>query len=154
MAELTPKTDLTLAKAKQYMSDNFAKYTFKKTSHLYFGLLIYDVQAIEDVPNANSLRKRQFRLYAESDVDMAKAWWEATQGPMSAPAATPEPSFTSRVEIFIKTKIDDHTIKFGFVAQLSEQAKKAICNVIMPDKTDKSVLITENPDGGFLFEVL
>lgn len=155
MSEEMPSTGLTLAGAKQYLSNNFANYTIKKTSErLYFGLDVWHVEALEKVPNINSLRKRQFRLYTKGIDDEAKAWWEATQGPMQPPTTIPEPTFVSRLETYIKTKIDDDTIKFGFIVQPSESLKRAICNVIMPDKSDKTLLISEDSDGKFSFEVL
>ena len=153
--EKMPSTGLTLAGAKAYLAKNFAKHTLKKTSELYFGLDVWDVKVMEQVPNIDSLRKRQFRLYTAGIDDEAKAWWEATQGPVLPPTPpTPEPTFVNRLETYIKTKIDDNTIKFGFIVQVSEPSKKAICNVIMPDRTDKSILVSEDAEGKFSFELL
>ena len=151
--ELLP-TGLTLAGAKQYLIDTFAAHTIKKTSELHFGLDVWDVKVLEDVPYVNSMRKRQFRLYSAGIDDEAKAWWESQQGPMSPPTPEPTLTFTARLEAFIKSKIDDNTIKFGFIVQVSELSNKAICNVIMPDRTDKSILISEDAEGAFSFELL
>lgn len=144
--------DLTLAGAKAYLETNFVSYTIKKTSELVLGLDIHDIKAIEEVPNVNSLRRRNFRLYTQGIEDDAEAWWEATQGPMSAP--DPEPGFMNRLDAYIATKIEDNTIKFGFVVQSSELTQKALCNVIMPDKSDKTLLVSEDAEGVFSFEVL
>jgi len=153
--EKMPSTGLTLAGAKAYLVKNFAKHTLKKTSELYFGLDVWDVKVLEDMPNVNSMRKRNFRLYTQGIDDEAKAYWEATQGPMSPPTPpTPELTFVSRLEAYIKTKVDDGTIKFGFIVQVSELSNKAICNVIMPDRTDKSILVSEDAEGVFSFELL
>lgn len=152
MNEKTPSTGFSLKDAKQYLSANFVNHTLKKTSELSFGLDVWDVKAIEEVLDTNSLRRRNFRLYTQGLEDDALAWWEATQGPMSSPA--PEPTFINRLELYIKTKIDDNTIKFGFIVQSSELSKKAVCNVIMPDKSDKILLISESAGGDFNFEVL
>lgn len=155
MPETMPPTGLTLEKAKQYLTDNFVKYTITHVNvkaGLYFGLDVWDVSALEEVPNVNSARKRNFRLYTQGLDDTSKAWWEATQGPTSAPV--PEPTFTNCLEAYIKTKIDDNTIKFGFIVQSSELTKKALCNVIMPDKTDKILLVSEDSEGIFSFEIL
>lgn len=153
-----PPTGLTLGEAKQYLSDNFVKHTIvhvNAKAGLYFGLDVWDVSALEEVPNVNSARKRNFRLYTQGLEDDALAWWESTQGPMSPPSPpTPEPTFISRLEAYIKTKIDDNTIKFGFVVQPSELAKKAICNVLMPDNSDKTILISETAEGVFSFEII
>lgn len=148
---------LTLAKAKQYLNDNFVTYTITQIndiSGMYFGLDVWNVSALEEVSNVNSVRKRNFRLYTQGLEEKSKAWWEATQGPMSPSATTPELSFASRVEVYIKTQVDSGTIKFGFVVQLNESQKKAICNVIMPDNSNKSILVSEDSKGKFNFEVL
>ena len=145
-------TNITLGEAKQYMSDNFVSYTIKKTSEIVFGLDVHDVKAIEEVPNINSRRRRNFRLYSEGIEDTALAWWEATQGPMSPP--TSDPTFVNRLELYIKAKIEDNTIKFGYIVEISELTKKALCNVIMPDKTDKVLLVSEDGEGVFSFETL
>lgn len=147
-----PPTGITLGEAKMYLGDNFIGYTIKKTSEQLFGLYVYDVKAMEEVPETNSIRRRNFRLYTDGLEDIANAWWEATQGPTSAPV--PEPTFNNRLEAYIKTKVEDNTIKFGFVVQSSELSKKAICNVIMPDKSDKSLLVSEDSAGVFSFEIL
>lgn len=152
-----PPTGITLEEAKQYLSDNFVKYTITHVNAkagLYFGLDVWDVSALEEVPNINSLRKRNFRLYSQGLEDDSKAWWESTQGPISAPTIIPEPTFASRVEAYLKTKIDDNTLKFGFIVQPSELIKKALCNVIMPDNVDKTILVSEDAEGKFSFEVL
>lgn len=153
-----PPTGLTLASAKQYLSETFVKYTIAHVNAkagLYFGLDVWDVSALEEVPNMNSARKRNFRLYSQGVDDESKAWWESTQGPMSAPTPpTPEPTFASRLEAYIKTKVENGAIKFGFVVQVSELTKKALCNVIMPDNTDKTILVSENSEGVFSFEIL
>lgn len=155
MAEELPETGLTLAGAKQWLTENFVKHTLKKTSELYFGMDVWDVKAMEEVPNVDSLRKRNFRLYTAGIEDDAKAWWEATQGPMSPPTPpVPEPTFVTRLEAYIKAKTDDSTIKFGFIVQVSEPSKKAICNVIFPDKTDKTILVSEDSERVFSFELL
>ncbi len=141
MSEEMPPTGMTLGEAKQWMNEHFVKHTFKKTSHLYFGLLIYDVQAIEEVPNANSLRKRQFRLYAESDEDTAKAWWEATQGPMSPPASTPEPTFLDGAREFLRIEVKANRIKAGELIYGDNDMERATATVIGADSIEKYVVI-------------
>ena len=84
-----PKTSLTLAGAKQYLADNFPQYKMKKTSALHFGLDMWEVNALEEVPNINSVRTRNFRLYTRGIGDDSLAWWEATQGPVVLTPAPP-----------------------------------------------------------------
>jgi hypothetical protein len=136
-----PATGLTLKDAKQYMASNFVQYTIKKTSHLYFGLLIYDVQAIEEVSDLNSLRKRQFRLYAVSEDGASKAWWEATQGPMSLEPAIPEPTFTDGVRAFIRAKVKSDYIKAGELIYSDDEMERATATVIVATKKEKRVVV-------------
>jgi len=150
-----PPTGLTLGKAKQWLDDHTLAYTIKKTSALILGEYEYTVQCKEEVDD-NRSEKRNYRLYVNGSGNEAYARWEKNQCPafFNQPTTTPEPAFVSRVEAYIKKKMDDNTIKFGFIAQPSELTKKAICNVIMPDKTDKTILVTESAEGAFSFELL
>ena len=145
-------TGLTLGEAKQWLTDNFPKHTIKKTSVMKYGEYEYHVEVREET-DENFARNRNYRLYAGLD-DSSQARWEQTQGPTLSAPIIPEQTFASKVEAYIKTKIDDSTIKFGFIIQSSGLTKKAICNVIMPDNTDKSILVSESPEGVFSFEIL
>lgn len=154
MNEKMPSTGLTLRKAKQYMTDNFISYTIAHVNTkagLYFGLDVWDISALEEVQNINSVRKRNFRLYSQGLEEDAKVWYEATQGPISPSAS--EPSFSDRVSIFIKTKVNDGTIKFAYVVQINEDISKALGVAIMPDNTEKRILLKET-EGAFSIEVL
>ena len=153
MPEQTPETGLTLGKAKQFLEDNFSAYTMKKSSAIILGEYEWDVKCKEEIDD-NRSQKRNFRLYTKGLEDGSKARWEFNQGPILDSSLPPELTFISRLETYIKTKIDDNTIKFGFVAQSSELTKRALCNAIMPDKTDKVLLVSENAEGVFSFEVL
>ena len=152
MPEEMPETGLTLGKAKQYLKDNFLAHTMKKSSAMILGEYEWDVKCKEEIDD-NRSQKRNFRLYTKGLEDDSKARWEFNQGP-TLDSPVPKPTFVSRVEAYIKTKIDDNTIKFGFVVQPSELTKKAICNAIMPDKSDKSMLVSEDSEGVFSFEIL
>ena len=154
MPEQTPKTGLTLGEVKQYLVDNFLAYTMVKASKgMILGEYEWDVKCKEEIDD-NRSQKRNFRLYTKGLEDESKARWEFNQGPTLDPPTMPKPTFANRLEIYIKSKIDDHTIKFGFIVQPSEFTKKAICNVIMPDNSDKSMLISEDSEGVFSYEVL
>jgi len=153
MAEETPSTGLTLGKAKEWMKKNIPKHTMKPSSPTRYGDYEWDVKCREEV-DENFERNRNFRLYSNGLEDDSKARWEQTQGPTLSTPTTSEPSFASRLEAFIKAKTDEGKIKFGFIVQVSELSKKALCNAIMPDKTDKTLLISEDAEGNFSFEIL
>ena len=142
MPEQMPPTGLTLAGAKQYLSDNFEKHTIKKTSELYFGLDVWDVKALEKVPTIDSLRRRNFRLYTAGLDDTAKAWWEATQGPMSPPAPpTPEPTFLDGARAFLRAEVKADRIKAGELIYGDDEMERATATVIDSGKKEKRVLI-------------
>lgn len=153
MEKEIPPTGLTLGKAKEWLQENFPKYTMKKTSVMHYGEDEWDVKCRGDVDD-NFAQNRNFRLYTKGTDDDSYARWEKTQGPTLTEPGTPEISFARRLDVYIKAKTEDKTIKFGFVVQISESTKKALCNVIMPDKTDKTLLVSEDPEGKFSFEVL
>lgn len=150
MSEEIPSTDLTLRGAKQFMADKFSAYTIKKGS-MYFGWNIWDVKALEE-DSMSQLGLRNFRLYTKGLEDDSEAHWDKRQSPLPLP--TPESTFANRLDAYIKEKTNDDTIKFGFVVQISESTKKALCNVIMPDKTDKTILVSEDKEKKFSFETL
>lgn len=154
MSEETPSTGFTLKKAKQFLEDNFIAYTMVKSSK---GMILseyeWTVQCKEEVDKYRS-QKRNFRLYTKGLEDDSVARWEKNQCPTLESPAPPEPTFTNRLESYIKEKTEDKMIKFGVVVQSSELMKKALCNVIMPDKTDKVLLVSENAEGVFSYEVL
>ena len=150
---MSEETGYTLGKAKQFLEDNFIAHTMKKSSGMILGEYEWTVQCKEEIDDYRS-QKRNFRLYTKGLEDGSKARWESNQCPTLSPPTPPEPTFASRLEAYIKKKTDDNTIKFGFVVQLSELTRKALCNVIMPDKTDKVLLVSESAEGVFSYEVL
>lgn len=139
-----PETGLTLAKAKLYLSDNFVKHTISHVNAkagLYFGLDVWDVSALEEVLNVNSLRKRNFRLYTQGLDDDSKAWWEATQGPMSPPATTPESTFLEGARDFLRAEVKADRIKAGELIYGDDEMERATATVIDKGKKEKRVLI-------------
>lgn len=150
MAEQMPPTGLTLAGAKQYLSDNFVKHTITHVNAkagLYFGLDVWDVSALEEVSNVNSLRKRNFRLYTQGLGDDAKAWWEATQGPMSPPVPpTPEPTFLDDARAFLRAEVKADRIKAGELIYGDDEMERATATVISSEKKEKRVLIKRVAD--------
>lgn len=146
-----PATHITLGDAKQWLTNNFVKHTIKKVSALYFGMVMYDVQVVEEVPNINSIRKRQFRLYAESPEDTAKAWWESTMGPMSAPVIPQTPTFTDEARAFLRTEVKADSIKTGELIYGDNEMKRATATVVDPTGKEKYVIIKKK-DGAFSME--
>lgn len=62
--------------------------------------------------------------------------------------------FPGRVLSFIDTKIADGTIKYAVMNNYNQTNKKANVTAIMPDKTTKTVLLTETTPGTFTLEVI
>jgi len=139
--EKMPPTGLTLGEAKKYLSNNFVKYTLKKVSALYFGLDEWDVKALEEVPNVNSLRKRNFRLYTRGISDEVPAWWEATQGPMSPPISTPEPTFLDEARNFLREEVKTNHIKAGELIYGDDKMERATATIINAAGKEKHAVI-------------
>lgn len=153
MAEELPPTGLTLAGAKKYLSDNFVKHTLKKVSELYFGLDVWDVKAMEEVPNVNSLRRRNFRLYTQGLEDDSKAWWESTQGPMSAPTPpAPESTFLEQVRSFLIKEAQTNEIKAAELLFGDNEMERATAVIIDSASKEKRVVISKDTDDAFLME--
>lgn len=153
MAEELPETGLTLGKAKEWLEKNFVRHTITHVNAkagLYFGLDAWDVKALEEVPNINSLRKRNFRLYTLGLEDDSKAWWEATQGPMSAPTPpTPEPTFLQQAMDFLVIEAKEDRIKAAELIFGDDKMERATAVVIGTDSKERRVVIRKNNEGGF-----
>lgn len=150
-----PPTGLTLASAKEYLAGKFVKYTIvhvNAKTGLYFGLDIWDVSALEEVPNVNSVRKRNFRLYTQGLEDEAQAWWEATQGPMSPPTPpVPEPTFLQQAKAYLVTEVKEDRIKAAELIFGDDQMERATAVVIDSASNEKRVVIKKK-DGVFSME--
>lgn len=153
MVEELPITGLTLGEAKKYLSDNFVKHTLKKVSERYFGLDVWDVKVMEEVPNVNSLRKRNFRLYTQGLEDDSKAWWESTQGPMSPPTPpVPEQTFLQQAKRFLATEVEASRINAAELIFGDDDMERATAVVIDPTLQEKRVVIKKGADGKFTME--
>ena len=145
-----PSTGITLREAKQYMIDNFITHTITHVNvkaGLYFGLDVWDVSALEEVPNINSVRKRNFRLYTQGLEDDALAYWEATQGPMSPPTVTPKPTFIDGARTFLKEEVAANTIKAGELIYGDNDMERATATVIdSATNNEKYVVIKKKAD--------
>ena len=136
-----PITSLTLAGAKQYLALNFAQYKMKKTSALHFGLDMWEVNALEEVPNSNSLRTRNFRLYTQGIEDDSLAWWEATQGPVVPTPAPPLPTFRDQLLIFLREEVSANRFKIGVLTHVDNEMERAIATVVDSAGMEKRVII-------------
>jgi hypothetical protein len=62
--------------------------------------------------------------------------------------------FAQRILTFIDGKITDGTVKFATLKEINQVNKKATIQAIMPDKTTKTVLLTETTEGVFTIDVI
>jgi hypothetical protein len=105
--------------------------------------------AIPVIDIVNDAMLRQWvHFYTDADD---KAFWQDRE-PKSD--ITPVRSFTQRAQEFIDKKIGDNTVKFGVIKELNEAQKKATVTALMPDKTTKTVLLTETAEDNFDLEVI
>ena len=144
---MNKKELITSLKAKFHAVNEAGLYEGKTEA----GITVWGIGVFDLVGGV--LRKRNLTFYTKGKEDNSSAWWGVSE-PKPTPSPIPEPLFAQRVEAFIKTKIDANIIKFGYIMQSSELAKKALCNAIMLDKSEKKVIITEDAEGTFSLEVL
>ena len=88
------------------------------------GVTIFGVSVFEKKNNV--MRKLNLTFYTKGE--------EAFYG-NNEPNATivpPPIRFQDKVNTYIKTKIEDETIRFGTILSVNEQVKKALVDVIMP----------------------
>lgn len=110
------------------------------------GITVWGIGVFDKVGDV--LRKMNLTFYTKDD----DAFWGVSEPKPETP--TPEPTFIDRVNAFIATKIDDGTIKFGYIEQVSKLTQKAMGTAIMPDNSEKKVLVSESAEGVFSIEVL
>ena len=142
--EEMPPTGLTLAGAKEWLNENFVKHTITPVNAkagLYFGLDTWDVKALEEVPNINSLRKRNFRLYTAGLEEDSKAWWESTMGPMSAPLIPSLPTFLDDARDFLRSEVKADKIKAGELLYGDDEMERTTAIVIDVTNKEKHILI-------------
>ena len=94
------------------------------------------------------ITKKNLTFYTKGDI----AYWGNFEP--NPPTPTPVITFTDRVNNFIASKIEDKTIKFAHIEQISELTKKARITAVMPDKSEKNALISEDTPNVFSIEVL
>ena len=112
------------------------------------GITVWGIGVFEKIGDV--VRKMNLTFYTKGE----DAFWGVSE-PNPTPI-TPDPTFTDRVNAFIASKItaDPQVIKFGYIEQISELTKKALCAAVMPDNSEKKVLASEDGAGVFTIEVL
>lgn len=94
------------------------------------------------------IKKLNLTFYTEGE----NAYWGVSEPNPDVP--TPDPTFKDRTKTFIASKIEDDTIKFGYIMEISDLTQKAMVAAIMPDHSDKNAIVSEDESGVFTIEVL
>ena len=104
------------------------------------GITVWGVSVFDEVDGV--IKKYNLTFYTDEN---GNAYWGDREPKVTPPTRTP--SFTERVNDFIAEKIAAGTIKFGYVEETLEPAKKALVSAIMPDNSEKKAIVTEAEDG-------
>jgi len=110
------------------------------------GITAWGISVFDEVDGV--IKKYNLMFYTDEN---GNAYWGDREPKPTQP--THEPSFVERVNNFIAEKIADGTIKFGYIEEVLEQAKKALVSAIMPDNSEKRAIVTE-ADDGFEIEIV
>ena len=92
--------------------------------------------------------KRQWVHFYTQGTD---AYW---QGGEPKAEVVVSPNFIDRVEAFVVSKIEEGVIKFGYVKETNERAKKALVTAITSDNTEVQAIVSEEEVGNFSIELL
>ena len=99
------------------------------------------------------ITKRNLTFYTKGVGADEEAFWGNSEPNPTAPV--PEPTFTDRTNTFIASKIEDDTVMFAYIMEISELTKKALVSaIVLPDKTEKNAIVSEDAQGTFTIEVL
>lgn len=110
------------------------------------GISVWNIGVFEKTGNV--VRKLNLTFYTEGDT----AYWGVFEPNPDVPI--PDPTFEDRTNAFIASKIEDDTIKFGYIMEISELTQKAKVAAAMPDKSEKNAIVSEDAEGVFTIEVL
>ncbi len=102
------------------------------------GITIWGISVFDKVGDV--LKKLNLTFYSEGEEDTSEVFWGVSE---PKPDITYVETFVQKVNEFIRTKVEDETIKFGYIEQLHEPSKRAFGMAIMPDNTEKKVLLSE-----------
>ena len=110
------------------------------------GITVWGIGVFEKIGDV--VKKLNLTFYTEGD----NAFWGVSEPNPDIPI--PDPTFTDRTNAFIASKIADGTIKFGYIMEIAELTKKALGVAVLPDKSEKNAIVSENEQGIFTIEVL
>lgn len=110
------------------------------------GITVWSIGVFEKTGDV--VKKLNLTFY----TDVENAYWGVSEPNPDIPI--PDPTFADRTNAFIASKIADSTINFGHIMEISELTKKALIAAILPDKSEKNAIVSENENGGFTIEVL
>jgi len=113
------------------------------------GITVWGIGVFDKVGDV--IRKLNLTFYTKGVEPDSVAFWGVSEPKPVSPVQNP--TFRDRVLAFIKTKMDSKVIKFGYIEQMHETANMALGVAIMPDKSEKKVLVKES-EGIFSLEVL
>ena len=109
------------------------------------GITVWGIGVFEKVGDV--VKKLNLTFYTEGEF----AYWGVSEPNPDIPI--PDPTFADRTNTFIASKIEDNTIKFGYIVEISALTQKAIVAAVMPDNSDKTAIVTET-EGVFTLDVL
>lgn len=110
------------------------------------GITVWGIGVFDKISDV--IAKKNLMFYTKG----TDAFWGNSEPNPTVP--TPEPTFTDRVNSFIASKIEDKTIKFAYIEQISDNTHKALVTAIMSDKTEKKAIISEDVTGTFTLDQL
>ena len=110
------------------------------------GITVWGIGVFEKIGDV--VKKLNLTFYTEGE----NAYWGVQEPNPDIPI--PDPTFTDRTNVFIVSKIIDETIKFGYIMEIAELTKKALVTAVLPDKSQKSAIISEDEQGTFTIEIL
>ncbi|MCK5396739.1 MAG: hypothetical protein KAJ33_00640 [Thermoplasmata archaeon] len=110
------------------------------------GITVWTIGVFEKIGDV--VRKLNLTFYTEGEF----AYWGVFEPNPDVPI--PDPTFTDRTNAFLASKIEDDTIKFGHIVEISKLTQKAKVAAVMPDKSEKNAIVSEDGSGVFTIEVL
>lgn len=110
------------------------------------GITVWGIGVFERAGDV--VKKLNLMFYTEDE----NAYWGVSEPKPDTPVQNP--TFVDRTNVFIASKIEDGTIKFGSIMEISELTHKAKITAVMPDMSEKDVIVSEDAQGVFTKEVI
>ena len=111
------------------------------------GITVWGIGVFEKIGDV--VKKLNLTFYTEGEF----AYWGVSEPNPDIPV--PSPTFADRTNAFIASKIEDNTIKFGYIMEISELTQKAMVSAVMSvDNSDKVAIVSEDAEGVFTIDVL